>query len=105
MTHSFWQGNLAHLAKDLETNEAIVSMRESVRQSIANFSIRASSQCDLPKGNSVLGQVHGVTLDNQDTLDQPDASGVRWQHSNVDEEKKITGVAKEKILKRSISAW
>ena len=55
VTHAFWQGNLQHLTQDLESNEAIVSMRESVRQSIANFSIRASSQADLPKGNSVLG--------------------------------------------------
>ena len=55
MVHPFWQGSLQHLAKDLETNEAIASMRESVRQSIANFSIRASSQSELPKGNSVLG--------------------------------------------------
>ena len=55
VVHPFWQGSLQHLAKDLETNEAIASMRESVRQSIANFSIRASSQSELPKGNSVLG--------------------------------------------------
>ena len=56
VTHAFWQGSLQHLTQDLESNEAIVSMRESVRQSIANFSIRASSQADLPKGNSVLGK-------------------------------------------------
>lgn len=40
-------------------------MRESVHQSIANFSVRASTQSDLPKGNSVLGQVHGVHIDTQ----------------------------------------
>ena len=57
MTHEFWQGALQHLARDLETNAEVLSMRESLRQSIANFSVRASTTSELPKGNSVLGQV------------------------------------------------
>ena len=61
MTHPFWQGELQHLTKDLETS---TDMRQSVQQSIANFSARASvmSQSELPKGNSVLGQIHAVNI-------------------------------------------
>ena len=80
VTHPFWQGALQHLAKDLQTDADIVSIRESVRQSIANFSVRASTTSELPKGNSVLGQVHGVHIDTQrdegtDTLGVTERSG------------------------------
>lgn len=55
----FWQGALQHLTQDLDTS---TDLRQSVQQSIANFSARNSvtSQYDLPKGNSVLGQIHDI---------------------------------------------
>ena len=72
MKHGFWQGELEHLAKELDVAP---DMRESMRQSIANFSTRASSVVELPKVNSVLGQIHGVHLkDPPDT--GRDQSGV-----------------------------
>lgn len=41
--HPFWQGALADLSDDLDTdNLAGQSVRESVRQSIANFSVAGS---------------------------------------------------------------
>ena len=47
-------------------------VRESMRQSIANFSTRASSVSELPKANSVLGQIHGVHLkDPPDSVRDP----------------------------------
>ena len=60
MKHAFWQGDLEHLTKELDVTSA--DMRESMRDSIANFSTRASSVSDLPKTNSVLGKIHGVHL-------------------------------------------
>ena len=60
MKHAFWQGDLEHLTKELDVTSA--DMRESMRDSIANFSTRASSVSDLPKTNSVLGRIHGVHL-------------------------------------------
>ena len=59
VVHPFWEGQLQHLAIDLETES---EARQSVRQSIANFSARASVTSDMPKVNSVLGHVHGVNL-------------------------------------------
>ena len=62
VTHSFWGGALQHLAKDLEnTSEEIQTLRQSIRQSVMS-TVRASTQSDLPKGNSVLGQIHGVSI-------------------------------------------
>ena len=59
MKHGFWQGDLEHLTKELDVT---TELRESMRDSIANFSTRASSVSDLPKSNSVLGKIHGVHL-------------------------------------------
>lgn len=48
-------------------------LRQSVRQSIANFSARASMASDMPKTNSVLGNVQVVDLtDGASTLKQDD---------------------------------
>lgn len=71
VTHPFWQGGLQHLTKDLETSS---DLRQSVQQSIANFSSSvAASQSEMLKANSVLGQIHAVDIDTHRT-DQVDGA-------------------------------
>ena len=79
VTHPFWQGALQHLTKDLDTATSEV-VRQSVRQSIANFSARASITSEMPKTNSVLGQIHDVNI--QDETD--DGSTLRGQDTTDD---------------------
>ncbi len=51
------------MAKDLEnTSEAIQTMRESLRRSIASTIRNSVMTSDLPKVNSVLGHIQGVDL-------------------------------------------
>ena len=62
MTHPFWEGSLKELAKELDNpNDEVSSLRQSIRQSVLS-TVRASTHSDLPKGNSVLGQIYDVNI-------------------------------------------
>ena len=62
VTHPFWEGALQILEKDLENpTEEMSTLRQSIRQS-ALSTVRASTQSNLPKGNSVLGHIHDVNI-------------------------------------------
>ena len=62
MTHPFWEGSLKELAKELDNpTDEVSSLRQSIRQSVLS-TVRASTHSDLPKGNSVLGQIYDVNI-------------------------------------------
>ena len=83
--HPFWQGALQHLTRDLETDAEVLSIRESVRQSIANFSVQASSTSDLPRtNNSAFGHIHMV--ETQRTL----GTGRDLGHDDITEVEDVT---------------